>query len=159
MRFLHWDLLMINLTIMMQGNPSDTLLTPWEQPLHNFVLFSSWNPLDGLCPYVDNFEQLKTGWLMFPISVAIYLQNNIYICCFLYLNKFYLIGVLLFFLHKPIWKSWVSSRNGFFKQSKLFSTFSKRKEDEKTFWILNFRKFWLGILFLLSIWIQRWYAK
>ena len=52
---------MINLTIMTQGNPGDTLLTPWEQPLHYFVLFSSWNPMDGLCPYVDNFEELRSG--------------------------------------------------------------------------------------------------
>ena len=26
------------LTIMTQGNPGDTLLTPWEQALHYFVL-------------------------------------------------------------------------------------------------------------------------
>ena len=95
-----------------QGNPGDTLLTPWEQPLHYFVLFSSWNPLDGLCPFVD----------------VSYFSTWTEKYCFLYLNKSYLIGVLWCFLHKPICKSWVSSRNGFSTQSKLFPTFNKRKK-------------------------------
>jgi len=46
----------------------------------------------------------------------------------------------------------------FSKQFKLFSTFNKKKECGKPYSILCFIKFWLEIVFLLSIesfWIQK----
>jgi len=46
----------------------------------------------------------------------------------------------------------------FSKQSKLSSTFNKKKECGKPYSILCFIKFWLEIVFLLSIesfWIQK----